>query len=40
MGKKFLGWRQINDYTGAISVPEVANFAQDLIEETKETLKK
>lgn len=36
MGKKFLNWRQVNNYTGTISVPEVANFAQDLIIETKE----
>lgn len=39
MGAKFLEWRQKNLYSGGISVPEVAHFAQDVVEETKQVLK-
>ncbi len=38
MGEKFLKWREANNYSGLISVPEVTMFAQQLILETKEEL--
>ena len=38
MGRKFLQWRKRNKYAGAISVPEVARFSMELINETKETV--
>lgn len=40
MGQKFLEWRINNNYSGMISVPEVARFAQEVILETKEIYQK
>jgi len=39
MGKKFTEWRERNEYSGLISVPEVAHFTQDVISETKDLIK-
>ncbi len=39
MSIKFLKWRQANRYSGMISVPEVAHFAQEVILEAKEIYK-
>lgn len=40
MGQKFLSWRQLNEYSGTISVPEVAHWTQEVVTETRKVLKK
>ena len=40
MSKKFLDWRQLNNYSGMISVPEVMRFAQEIILEMKDMYEK
>jgi len=35
MGEKFLIWRKKNRYSGLISVPEVAHFSMEVINEVR-----
>lgn len=36
MGQKFLHWRDINKYAGAISVPEVSRWTLDVLQEREQ----
>ncbi len=38
MGQKFLNWRQNDNNSGPITVPEVVRFSQALILETKQII--
>jgi len=39
MGQKFMEWRAKNQYSGGISVPEIAHWTQDVINEVMDIKK-
>ena len=39
MGQKFLAWREVNNYSGVISVPEIARWTLAVMQEQEEIYK-